>query len=284
MVSTRSTKRRSRSPAAKVSEDRPKKVARKHGKQPNKLKLSFKNVKVILLDIEGTICPISWVQETLFPYALKALPNVLATKWSDETFKTYRDAFPDFATASPEAFEAHTRDLTKRDVKIAYLKNLQGYLWEEGYRSHAYSTPVYPDVLTSLDTWASSTANESRVIAIYSSGSIFAQKLLFQHIKDPSEPDDPRAVLDLRDSIEAWFDTTNAGPKNESSSYVKVASELQKKPEEILFLSDNVKEVRAAIEAKLQAVVVDRPGNAPLSDLDRSELGIVKNFEQLEMM
>jgi enolase-phosphatase E1 len=120
-------------------------------------------------------------------------------------------------------------------------------------------------------------------IAIYSSGSTFAQKLLFQHIKDPARPEDPAAVVDRRDVITEWFDTTNAGPKHECSSYAKIASELQRKPEEILFLSDNVKEVRAAIEAKLHAVVVDRPGNAPLSDADREELQVVESFEQLDV-
>ena len=61
-----------------------------------------------------------------FPYALKALPKVLESKWDDDDFKPHREAFPKSATSSPEAFEAHVNDLTKRDVKIAYLKNLQG--------------------------------------------------------------------------------------------------------------------------------------------------------------
>ena len=51
----------------------------------------------------------------------------------------------------------------------------------------------------------------------------------------------------------------------------------------MLFLSDNVKEVRAAIEAGMQAVVVDRPGNAPLSEDDQEEFEIVESFEQLEL-
>jgi hypothetical protein len=51
---------------------------------------------------------------------------VLANKWDDPTFISYRDAFPETARSSPEAFEAHVKDLTQRDVKIAYLKNLQG--------------------------------------------------------------------------------------------------------------------------------------------------------------
>ena len=51
---------------------------------------------------------------------------MLANKWDDPTFMSYRDAFPETARSSPEAFEAHVKDLTKRDVKIAYLKDLQG--------------------------------------------------------------------------------------------------------------------------------------------------------------
>ncbi|OCT46027.1 Enolase-phosphatase E1 [Cladophialophora carrionii] len=231
-------------------------------KPPDKPKRSFTNVKTVLLDI--------------------ALPDVLAKKWNDEEFKAYRDRFPETARSSPALFEAHVKDLTARDVKVAYLKDLQGYLWEEGYRSHAYSTPVYADVLAWMDGLASSPAIDIAV-AIYSSGSIFAQKLLFQHIKDPARPEDPEAVVDRRDIVTAWFDTTNAGPKHESSSYANIASEVQREPEEILFLSDNVKEVRAAHDANFHAVVVDRYGNAPLSDADREELQVVESFEQLDL-
>ncbi|KAI7115577.1 hypothetical protein KC352_g34303, partial [Hortaea werneckii] len=85
-------------------------------------------VQNILLDIEGTICPISFVKDTLFPYAIKALPDVLARKWDDADFKPYKDAFPAEHRTSPAALQAHVEDLTRRDVKIAYLKNLQGYL------------------------------------------------------------------------------------------------------------------------------------------------------------
>jgi enolase-phosphatase E1 len=61
-----------------------------------------------------------------FPYALSALPDVLAQKWDDPAFTPYRDAFPADARASPELLEAHVRDLTARDVKVASLKGLQG--------------------------------------------------------------------------------------------------------------------------------------------------------------
>lgn len=57
---------------------------------------------------------------------MKALSSVVHEKWDSADFKPYRDAFPAETQASPEAFEAHVKDLTARDVKIAYLKNLQG--------------------------------------------------------------------------------------------------------------------------------------------------------------
>ncbi|KIW48923.1 2,3-diketo-5-methylthio-1-phosphopentane phosphatase, variant 2 [Exophiala oligosperma] len=233
---------------------------------------------------EGTICPITFVKNTLFPYALQALPDILRTKWDDPGFVKYRDAFPETARSSPEAFEAHVKDLSERDVKIAYLKNLQGYLWEEGYKNHVYSTPIYPDVLAAFDSWSSASSADAarKEIAIYSSGSIFAQKLLFQHIKDPAIPDDPKAILDRRDIIKAWFDTTNAGLKHEAGSYAKIAEALEQDQSDILFLSDNVKEVRAALEASMKAVVVDRPGNTPLSEEDRKGLDIIESFEYLD--
>lgn len=70
-------------------------------------------------------------------------------------------------------------DLTRQDVKIAYLKNLQGYLWETGYKTGAYSTDLFPDVVPQLRKWKA----DEYILAIYSSGSVFAQKLLFGHVR-----------------------------------------------------------------------------------------------------
>lgn len=219
-----------------------------------------------------------------FPYALKALPAVLESKWDDEDFKPLRDAFPGDFKDSPEALRAHVEDLTKRDVKVAYLKNLQGYLWEHGYESGEYSTPLFLDVVPKLEFWRS----EGRELAVYSSGSVFAQKLLFGHVKsvrpiagakrghehvagaesdnegpppkkrstsdnangvshgDDADPQEGQkaenattslnkeesstgadGVEDLQYMISNWFDTTNAGPKTEDSSYTIIADVME---------------------------------------------------------
>lgn len=226
-----------------------------------------------------------------FPYALKALPDILDSKWRDDEFKPYRDAFPGDVQGSPQALQAHVEDLTKRDVKIAYLKNLQGYLWENGYKTGAYSTPLFSDVSPQFKKWR----NAGFDLAIYSSGSVLAQKLLFGHVKsghlvagqkrgrppEDSEGDDEaigpalkrRAAVagseisqrpitetamapesgeaadasvdtthsednisaddddliteDLQWLFRDWFDTTNAGPKTDASSYEKIAAILE---------------------------------------------------------
>ena len=170
---------------------------------------------------EGTICPIAFVKETLFPYALKALPEVLQQKWEDSDFQPYIIAFPAAARESPETLQAAVEDLTRRDVKVACLKNLQGYLWQEGYETKAYSTPLFPDVPPKLQQWHS----DGVKISIYSSGSVFAQKLLFANVAD--DAGQGAGQRDMTGLISGWFDTTNAGFKAEASSYGKIAAALE---------------------------------------------------------
>ncbi|KAH9844696.1 Enolase-phosphatase E1 [Teratosphaeria destructans] len=289
-------------------------------------------VRYVLLDIEGTVCPISFVKDTLFPYAIKALPDVLASKWDDEAFQPYRDAFPEEHRRDPESLRAHAEDLTKRDVKIAYHKNLQGFLWEEGYRSGAYCTPLFPDVRPQLEQWK----GKGVQLAIYSSGSIFAQKLLFEHVsvdessaskkrtateaaaqteEKPKEPLSKRTrtttssakqiegespessnekdgdasdaskqpVQDLTSLMSGWFDTTNAGLKSEAASYEKIVEALKWPPSQTLFLSDNVKEIDAATQAGLKAILVDRPGNAPVSNEDRERMQVIDSLDEITL-
>jgi len=227
------------------------------------------DIKVVLIDIEGTVCPISFVKDVLFPYALKALPDVLATQWDSQAFAQYRDAFPPEHQGSPEAFSRHVHDLMAQDLKIPYLKSLQGYLWLQGYESGDLRCPLFPDVEPKLQSWHQA----SIPIIIYSSGSIPAQKLLFKYTN--STP------ADLRPLIADYFDTVNAGPKTEKSSYEKIAGTRGEDIGEWLFLSDNVKEVDAASEAGMRAWVVFREGNPPLSPSDRLGKVVIGSFDEI---
>jgi enolase-phosphatase E1 len=208
---------------------------------------------------------------TLFPYCLEALPGVLAAEWDSAEFAPYRDAFPEEHRATPAMLETHVRDLVARDVKIAYLKSLQGYLWEDGYSSGSIKAPLFGDVAPAISAWR----DHGIQVMIYSSGSVPAQKLFFGHTDaTPS---------DLCPAISDWFDTVNAGPKTEPASYSTiVAAHPDVAPSQWLFLSDNPLEVRAAHAAGLQSLAVSRPGNAsiPSEHQDLADT-MVSNFDGL---
>jgi enolase-phosphatase E1 len=167
-------------------------------------------------------------------------------------------------------FEAHAKELMDRDVKIPYLKALQGYLWEDGYKSGQLRAPLFPDVAKNMYEWHAS----GLTIMIYSSGSVPAQKLFFGHTD--AEPSN------LTHFITDWFDTVNAGLKTEDSSYINIMTQHPEfSPREWLFLSDNPAEVEAALRAGMQSIPVSRPGNLPLPPGSKLAGEVVSNFDSL---
>lgn len=181
------------------------------------------------------------------------LPRTLDEEWEGPQFARYRNAFPEDCVASRTAYEAHVRDLIARDIKAPYLKALQGYLWEEGYKAGELKAPLFRDVVPAMTGWCAAGLR----VMIYSSGSVPAQKLFFGHTD--------AELSDLKPLITDWFDTVNAGPKTEVASYSTIAANY---PDlalgEWLFLSDNLKEVEAAKAAGMHSLPVVRPGNPAL--------------------
>ncbi len=199
------------------------------------------------------------------------MPSVLDSQWDNPGFAKYREAFPAEHSSSRGSLEAHFRELVTKDVKVAYVKDLQGYLWHQGYDSGELKAPLFADVAAKLHSWH----DKGFKIMIYSSGSVPAQKLFFSRTDaDPS---------DLAPLISDWFDTVNAGLKTESSSYETITRKHPEFPAgEWLFLSDNVKEVDAAIAAGLQSYVIQRPGNSELPAGTRERLQVIESFDVLD--
>ena len=86
--------------------------------------------------------------------------------------------------------------------------------------------------------------------AIYSSGSVLAQKLIFGTTR----------FGDLTPLLDDFFDTA-AGPKREPESYRTIATQLGAEPDAILFVSDVMPEITAAATAGCQVALIIRPGN-----------------------
>jgi len=145
-----------------------------------------------------------------------------------------------------DSIVAYIHWLMDRDRKSTGLKSLQGKIWEKGYREGALKAEVFPDVPPALERWH----HAGLRIAIFSSGSVLAQKLLFAHT----------GAGDLSGFFGAYFDTTT-GPKTESKSFRRIATELNLNPKQVLFISDVATELNAADDAGMRTALCIRPGN-----------------------
>jgi enolase-phosphatase E1 len=220
---------------------------------------------VILLDIEGTTTPIAFVTETLFPYARAHLPRYLdeegATPEGRRAVARLRAEY-EAARAQGEELPAfsplgYLTWLMDRDRKSPALKDLQGRVWEEGYRNGTLVGEVFPDVPDALARWRAAGV----AVGIYSSGSVRAQQWLFRR----STAGDLTPLL-------SWHFDTAVGAKQDSSSYTRIAEDVNMAPGEILFVSDVGAELDAARGAGMRTAMILRPGNAPQRDTGHHQI------------
>jgi 2,3-diketo-5-methylthio-1-phosphopentane phosphatase len=231
------------------------------------------SICAVLLDIEGTTTPISFVFDVLFPYAAENIGRYLAEHLDDpqlqpalRDLRAKRDADQwneAWATSEVESLAAYARHLMSQDSKFSALKSLQGEIWQQGYSSGELLGQVFDDVPIALRRWR----DLGRNIFIYSSGSVLAQKLIFAHTKHG----------DLTPLIEGYFDTT-IGIKSDRQSYEKIAVEIKTKAFQILFISDSLKELDAAHFAGMHVKHSIRPGNPPAP---ASGYESIRNFDEL---
>lgn len=246
------------------------------------LRLRAAGIDFVLLDIEGTTTPITFVHDVLFPYARARVRTYLEeTARSDAEIQRIIEelrvelpasGFPvsagnlklEAGSGKPEAdIVSYVYWLMDRDRKIGPLKALQGRIWQQGYTTGALKGEVYPDVRDAFVRW---TAGGAR-IGIFSSGSVLAQKLLFAN----------STAGDLSPFLSGYFDT-GVGAKGEAGSYRRIVEALDVVPSHVLFVSDVVTELDAARNAGLRTLLcVRRPAHSPAS----STHGIVTSFDAI---
>ncbi len=222
-------------------------------------------IRVILLDIEGTTTPVEFVYQTLFPYASRRLESFLRKNSQDEEVQSLiRDLRAQHDVderngLEPPVWVDQTDDarlrstvtygqwLIARDSKCRPLKSLEGKIWQHGFASGELHGEVFPDVPIAFERWR----RQNRLICIYSSGSILAQRNLFR----------TTASGDLTSYISAFFDT-GVGAKTEGESYKRIADSLSYAPRQCLFISDTVREIEAAQSVEMQAILCERDSHS----------------------
>jgi enolase-phosphatase E1 len=238
-------------------------------------------VRALLLDIEGTTTPVDFVTRVLFPYARehvrdflirhaptdRSIHDELDVLYSEhQTDERAGPSPPPWRKDSPAAVldsaAAYVHWLMDRDRKSTALKALQGRIWEEGYQAGHLRGQVYADVPRAFARWRA----QGRDVAIFSSGSVLAQKLLFSRSE----------AGDLMPFLRAYFDTTT-GAKGDAESYRKIARALGEEPQAVLFLSDVTAELDAARAAGMATGLCVREGGVPASTDHR----MVRSFDEV---
>jgi len=230
------------------------------------------NWQAVLLDIEGTVTPISFVHDVLFPYARAHVESFLDSHSNQPEVQTDIRKLRDEQASdigelrqlpidSIDTVVTYVNRLIDLDRKSPALKSLQGKIWKAGYEDGSLKSPVYPDVIDAFKRWRDAGIK----IDIFSSGSVLAQQLLFAHTDGG----------DLTRYIDQYFDTS-IGKKMDPESYAKIAGKLSIDSTQLLFVSDVVAELYAAKEAGMQTRLCIRPGNPPQP---ASQFQSITNFE-----
>lgn len=206
-------------------------------------------IKAIITDVEGTTTSISFVHQTLFPFAKERLKSFVLANLENEVVRDCLYKTKETAMVEDQLYIDDNNAIElllkwiQEDRKHPALKTLQGLIWDIGYNSGEIKGHVYPEVKDVLSKWK----QQGLLLGVYSSGSVKAQHLIFKH----------SIAGDLKQYFSAFFDT-NIGHKREVTSYQNIAKELSLPPQSILFLSDIKEELDAAQEAGLKTIQLVR--------------------------
>ena len=204
-------------------------------------------IKAIITDIEGTTSSISFVHDVLFPYARQHIADFVREHAEDAHVSPHLN---DVRVSvgkdlDIEGIIHQLHDWIDADAKVMPLKALQGLIWEKGYKHGDFKSHMYPDAVENLKKWHA----QGIRLFVYSSGSVYAQQLLFGHTE----------FGDLNNLFEGYFDT-RIGGKKEVQSYETILKEIRLNGQQVMFLSDIEAELAAASATGIHTYWLIREG------------------------
>ena len=242
-----------------------------------------------LLDVEGTIAPLSLTSEQLFPYARARFESFLrqgiagleqkqgdldsADLAGDSLFhdlallqaENHAETDPSAPRIQPHRVATAERTEENPSDAIPGILAYIYWLMDRDRKSTALksmqgkiwkagfeSGEIKGTLFDDVPRAFARWAPHAK-IAIYSSGSTAAQQLLFRY----------SIFGDLTGCIAGYFDT-RIGHKTEPASYSAIAAAMQLEPQQVCFFSDVTRELDPAHAAGMQTRLVSRPGNPPV--------------------
>jgi len=221
-------------------------------------------IRALVTDIEGTTTSISFVKDVLFPYSRARIAGFVGDHAGEPEIRALLDLLRErTASGSDREIVDLLLAYIDDDRKDPVLKDLQGRIWRQGYESGALVSHLYPDVVPALRRWK----DHGIALYVFSSGSVAAQLLLFEHSE----------AGDLTPLFSGWFDT-RAGKKSDPDAYRAIAAAVGHPASAIAFLSDVRAELDAARTAGFSTYGVDREPGTDVGDHLR-----VVSFDQISI-
>lgn len=220
----------------------------------------------VLLDIEGTTTPTTFVYDELFPYSRRHMgeflrrhagSGLIARELAELEVVLGRSLTPDSAAAALVA-------LLDGDSKLPALKTIQGKIWAHGYECGDLRGELYEDVEPALRRWRA----QGTQVFTFSSASVQSQRLLFAH----------SVFGDLSWLISGCFDTRMGG-KRQAASYSRIVRRVGVAPGRMLFVSDVRGEVDAAAAVGVRTTLCAR-GEAS-DELTGDGHPVIRSFDEL---
>ena len=153
-----------------------------------------------------------------------------------------------------------------KKMRTSELKQIEIMCWLWGYQNGLIKGHIYGDVSSSLHEWK---VKQGIKICTFSSGLSIAQQLMFCRTNHGN----------IHSLIDQFFDNS-IGDKKDPQSYGLIAKALGVEPKQILFISDNDREVKAAVSAGLKAALIKRPGGKPIPDV--ADVPTINSFADIK--
>lgn len=247
-------------------------------------------INAILTDIEGTTSSINFVNDVLFPYAEKAMPEYIEAHKDDPAVAALIDQVLELSdgdsseenTAKSSKNSANVRQFSENELdsaistlvgwiktqtKVEPLKVLQAQVWTSGYKNGDFTAHLYDDALNVLSEWH----NQNIPIFTFSSATIKAQQLFFGY----------SGAGDIRYLFSDYFDATQDAKRN-STAYQVITENIAIDASETLFISDSLAELDAAKEAGFQTCLISR-SDSEQNTSSNSHHPCVQSFNEIDL-
>ncbi|MCL1078505.1 acireductone synthase [Parashewanella spongiae] len=203
-------------------------------------------IRALIVDTAGTTTDLSFIEDVLFPYSAKVLPQFLEQHKDDVLVENCICDVKDIAL-EPDANLSRVSEILlqwiKEDRKATPLKTLQGLIWKQGYSDNTFTGHIYPDFIDAVQRYVKQNVR----VYSFSSGSVDAQKLLFSHSDGG----------DLTPLFSGHFDT-RTGNKTDKQAYSNILNTISLTAKQVLFVSDRMEELKAADDAGMNVLYINR--------------------------